>query len=199
MARLVLRRWKTVYLEFVSLIMFKAMIGRTSMCWWRDADSPVPPTAPTARPIAPKRRDHKIVWSLHSPSPLRPNGLLSPIPEASGSGSGVDVHVVTLGSNSGVAALGSRTDVEVGSGLGSGDRIRQRSGESYLRDQPQAKRLIVAALQKELASVNERKERLNARKERLDARKVRLEAKKERLEELIVEFTSDEEEEEEDW
>jgi hypothetical protein len=41
----------------------------------------------------------------------------------------------------------------------------------------------LAALQKELASVNERKERLDVRKER--------------LEELIVKFTGDQEEEEE--
>jgi hypothetical protein len=44
---------------------------------------------------------------------------------------------------------------------------------------------IVAALQKELASVTEKKERLDARKAR--------------LEELIVEFTGNEEEGQEDW
>lgn len=123
------------------------------------------------------------------PAPLQPNGLLA--------GPLAIIEHVASGS-------GSRPDVE-----GEESRVRQRSGESYVRDLPLAKRPIVAALQnpivaalqKELASVNERKERLDARKARFDARQVRLEAKKERLEELIVEFTGDEEEEEEeeDW
>lgn len=55
----------------------------------------------------------------------------------------------------------------------------------------------MVALQKELASVNERKKKLDARKKKLDVRKKKLDVKKERLEELIVEFTGHEEEEEE--